>query len=92
MRRGTAATSTMLVGLGLACQFVSFVFAEAGMPGFSITIAILGTIAFFAGLSEYANGKGYSRLFAVLGVFSLFGLLILALLSDKHPDRLVVNK
>ncbi len=85
MKVGTASTSSYLIGLGIGCQLIAFALTEMDIPALSIFVAILGTISFFAGLSEYAYGKGYSRLFALLGLLSFLGLFILALLADKHP-------
>jgi hypothetical protein len=45
---------------------------------------IVGFLFFMWGCSSYAQGKGYSQWFGALGLFSIFGLIVLVLLPDKH--------
>ncbi len=37
------------------------------------------------GLGYYAKAKGYSRWLGLLGLFSWVGIIVLAVLKDKHP-------
>jgi hypothetical protein len=42
-----------------------------------------GILLFIWGLFNYAKGKGYSGLWGLLGLLSVFGLAILAFFPDK---------
>jgi hypothetical protein len=44
----------------------------------------VGFIFFIWGCSSYAQGKGYSQWIGALGLLSIFGLVVLAVLPDKH--------
>lgn len=49
---------------------------------FGIAMIISGVIAWFMALSNYAQSKGYSGVWCLLGFLSLPGLLVLLLLPD----------
>ena len=70
------------VGLGIILQ----VAGRAMESPFGLLLLLAGAIAFVWGCAEYARGKGYSGWFGLLGVFSILGLIVLALLPDKHKD------
>jgi hypothetical protein len=51
---------------------------------------LFASIPWFWGLAEYAKSKGQSPAYALLGFFSLIGLIILACLPDRfilEPDK-----
>ena len=68
------------IGGGLILQFLG----RTLDTGFSMLIIITGSVLFIWGCTQYAKGKGYSAWFGLLGLISFFGLIILALLPDKH--------
>jgi hypothetical protein len=43
-----------------------------------------GLVLFIWGCTSYSKGKGYHLGWGFLGLLSLLGLIILALLPDKH--------
>jgi hypothetical protein len=52
-----------------------------------VGVALLGTGLLIAGLCFYARGKGYPMLLGLIGVFSIIGLIILAVLPDKRKEE-----
>ena len=79
------------IGVGILFHLLSGVLLGFWASGDSRTLAILaivvgvlGTIMFFWGLSSYAKGKGHSGVYGLLGIFSLLGLIILAVMPDKN--------
>ena len=90
---------SLVLGIaGLALQFGSFPALVAmkdyleedvgmvllvwfGMIGF-------GSVFLIAGLGRYAQAKGHEGAWGFVGLFSVFGLLILALLPDRHDQQL----
>lgn len=47
---------------------------------------IVNFIAWFFALWAYVKAKGRSGAWAMLGVFQLIGLIVIAILEDKHPN------
>jgi len=47
-------------------------------------LALVGTVLLIAGLSWYAQAKGQSGWWGLMGLLSCIGLLVLALLPDKR--------
>jgi len=45
-----------------------------------------GILLFIWGLWNYARGKGYKGTWGLLGLLSVFGLIILAFFPDKKKD------
>jgi len=56
-----------------------------GLAGAAILLP--GTILWIAGLGYYARAKGRCGLWGVWGFFSCFGLIVLALLEDRAPEK-----
>lgn len=78
------------IGLGLLLSLGGRMLLAGGeqqlnlLAGLVLTIA--GAIAFIWGCMSYARGKGYSPLFGLLGLLYILGLIILALMPDKHKS------
>ncbi len=53
------------------------------MPG---AVVIVGSIMLLVGLAPYAQAKGRTRWWGLMGFFSIFGVLVLALLPDLSPS------
>jgi hypothetical protein len=45
--------------------------------------SLIGVLLLIVGSRYYAKGKGYNATLGLLGLFSIFGILILAVLPDK---------
>lgn len=75
------------VGIGIVAQVLggpltrSSKDAQLGWP-----LVILGTMFMIWGCSQYARAKGHSPWLGALGIFSIFGLIVLVLLPDRHKD------
>jgi hypothetical protein len=48
---------------------------------------VAGMASFTWGCFMYAQGKGYSQLMGLFGLLSFVGLVILALMPDRHPEK-----
>lgn len=59
---------------------------------FGIISAIGSLIGMVYGCIHYAKGKGYHPALGLLGVLNFFGLVILALLRDKHANQTSTNQ
>lgn len=75
------------IGVGLLLAFVGGVVSN--VPSIAIVGSLMwlvGYITFIWGCGCYAVGKGYSQFVGALGLFFCFGLIILAVLPDKHKS------
>jgi hypothetical protein len=52
----------------------------------AVVLALIATALYLWGCFNYAIGKGYSPWVGLLGLASIFGLLILVLLKDRYKD------
>ena len=52
-------------------------------------VALSGTALLIVGLSYYAAAKGHSRWAGLLGLLSIIGLIVLAVLPDRHKRSAV---
>ena len=77
--------------LWILLKFVAIAFAlNAGQETDSNTLVfyviwLTGTVFLGWGLWAQAVGKGYSGWLALLGILEIVGLIILAVMPDKHP-------
>ncbi|HWX19413.1 MAG TPA: hypothetical protein VN578_05840 [Candidatus Binatia bacterium] len=76
------------VGLGIVLQLSRFILVRQGIitPDVGSAIWVLGLLVFVWGCMNYAEGKGVSKWFGLLGILSLIGLLVLFFLPDHHKD------
>ncbi len=78
------------VGLGVLAQIAGFflTFIEIGIVLWVAAILIWGGFLLVIwGLWNYAKGKGYPGIWGLLGLLSIFGLIILALFPDKNKVK-----
>ena len=77
------------VGIGLIIQLSRFVLYSHGIISrdMSLVIYVFGLVIFVWGCMNYAEGKGSSKWFGLLGFLSLIGLLGLFFLPDQHKDK-----
>jgi hypothetical protein len=47
---------------------------------------LLGTIIFILALCTYAEAKGHSRWWGLMGFLSIIGLIVLGMLSDRRKS------
>ncbi len=52
----------------------------------SIAVSLVGSIIFIIGLSFYAKAKARHPAWGLLGVLSIVGMIVLALVPDKSSD------
>jgi hypothetical protein len=78
--------SNLGVGLGILLQIVGRIMAAQSeplaVPGH--LLAGVGFLVLIAGCFSYAEGKGHSRWWGLLGLLSIIGLIILVFLPDRH--------
>ena len=74
------------VGAGLLVSIAGRVLTVRGYPQLGLLIALAGFILFIWGCAEYCNGKGQSPWLGLFGILSIFGLLVLFFLPDRHKD------
>ena len=72
------------VGLGLILQMVSRSMTAPEQATVSLVLLVIGALVFIWGCCEYAKGKGYNSAWGLLGILSLIGLIVLALMPDRH--------
>ena len=71
------------VGLGIILHIVARAMV-ASNPVVAVIAALVGTVLFVWGCCNYAQGKGYHWALGFLGLLSIIGLIVLALLPDKE--------
>lgn len=76
------------IGIGIILQLLKSILVRQGVipPEWGVVIWAAGVVFFVWGCMNYAEGKGSSRWFGLLGLLSLIGLLGLFLLPDRHKD------
>jgi hypothetical protein len=76
------------VGVGWVVMLLGSMLARSsgGATLLSTSVLILGAVLFIWGCGQYAKGKGHSVYLGALGLLWLLGLVILALMEDKHKD------
>jgi hypothetical protein len=76
------------IGVGIILQLSRFILVRQGIipPDLGIVIWAFGAAFFIWGCMNYAEGKGSSKWFGLLGILSLIGLLGLFFLPDRHKD------
>ncbi len=75
------------IGVGLLIQFIGRVLTGVeGAELIGFLMILVGFIMFIWGCGCYAVGKGYSQFLGILGLLSCLGLVILAVLPDKHKS------
>lgn len=71
--------------LGMLASAAGFALNMADVP-FGTAVSLMGTPLFVYGCWYYAKSKGRPGGWAILGVFGLIGLLVLALLPNRYKD------
>ena len=80
------------VGLGLVLQIVGRLLQGSGSEAMASlgTVLVLGGLAFFIwGCAMYMQGKGYHPAWGLLGLLSVIGLILLAVMRDRQPEKMV---
>jgi uncharacterized membrane protein HdeD (DUF308 family) len=91
--------SLIVGGIGVVLQTAGYLWAVSQdrlfisvvdydqYPPAAGAITIIGSIMLLAGLALYAQAKGRTRWWGLMGLFSIFGLVVLALLPDLRPTE-----
>ena len=72
----------IVIPLALAMKPGTNIWRDGNLIAQFVFIVLGG--AWFYGLWAYLKAKGRSGFWVVLGIFTLFGLIIIAVLPDKH--------
>ena len=83
------------INLGVGCGFLLVLLARVielktivFLPPLTpIIITLVGMVVFVWGCVNYALAKGRHPLWGMLGILSIFGLLALVFLPDKHKKQ-----
>lgn len=78
--------ANILVGIGFVGQLIADFVVPGTIPTTGLIVMLIATGVFIWGCCEYAVGKGYERFVGALGIFSLIGLIILAVMPDRNKD------
>lgn len=80
-------TSLMFGVPGIVLQIVGALMGRDIIPGgetVGLIVQIAGTILLIVGLSFYARAKGRHPAWGLLGLLSIIGLIVLAVLPDRR--------
>lgn len=89
--------SLIVGGIGVLLQTAGYVWAASQdrlffsavdydrYPPGAGAMTLVGSIMLLVGLALYAQAKGRSRWWGLMGLFSIFGIIALALLPDLRP-------
>lgn len=72
----------MIVGRVLAVVGASN--EQMALVGLGVVLSLGCAVLFIYGCMQYCKGKGYPAALGLLGLLSIIGLIILAVLPDKH--------
>ena len=79
------------VGFGILAQLIGFLVSDHIQIGIVLWCAAIliygGFLLLIWGLWNYAKGKGYKGAWGLLGLLSVFGLVVLALFPDKKKGE-----
>lgn len=80
------------IGVLVANAFITPFLAQSGlaMP-VSPLFVVAALVLWIMGCIKYAHSKGYSTIVGLLGLLSIFGLLILVLLPNKWKDEVATT-
>lgn len=83
---------TQLAGIGFLIAFMGYFFdiilkLGGNVEYVSVVTYFIGTTLFFLGCYRMAKGKGYHGMFALLGILSLIGLIILFLMPNRYEKN-----
>lgn len=76
------------IGLGFLVSLsqVFLVRAHLLQPFWGYVMAWVGLVLWICGCVNYAEGKGHSKWFGLLGLLSFIGLAILVFMPDRNKD------
>jgi hypothetical protein len=77
------------LGIGLVIQGAGIICANSTLSGaeaISHAVLLMGAATFIRGCADYSRGKGYSPWLGLFGFISIIGLLIIAVLPDRHRN------
>lgn len=80
-------TSFMFGVPGIVLQFVGWLMQGDTIPGGSplgLVVQVVGTVLLIVGLSFYARAKGHHPAWGLMGLLSIIGLIVLAVLPDRR--------
>ena len=72
------------VGLGIALQLLGRM--AIGDNPLGLVVTLIGGAVLIWGCCMYAKAKGHHPAWGLLGLFSIFGLIILVVMSDKYGE------
>ncbi len=74
------------VGLGIIFLSIKLLLSKSGhgTPLLFSVLQLAGIICWLVGLYAYAKGKGHHGAWGALGLLSLLGWIVLALMPDKN--------
>lgn len=78
-----------MIGVGLLLKIAAGIaLSLTNLPLLLLgTVSFIGFVVFVIGCYYYAKGKGRSGLWALIGVLSLIGFIILLVLPDKSNGQ-----
>jgi hypothetical protein len=76
------------VGIGIILQIAGRALGITSESGalLGLIMVVVGAVFFIWGCMNYAEGKGHSKWFGLLGLLSCIGLIILIFMPDHHKQ------
>ncbi len=80
-------TTNIGVGIGILVSVAGRLLIVRGAPQLGMLVVLAGFVLFIWGCAQYCRGKGQSPWLGLFGILSIFGLIILFFLPDKHKAQ-----
>lgn len=79
-------TTNAGVGIGILVSVAGRFVIIQGNPQLGMLVTLGGFVLFIWGCAQYCRAKGQNPWLGLFGILSIFGLIVLFFLPDKHKE------